>query len=179
MEPKIVELNIPLHLRDSLFKKPHGSAYREVLQNYNLELIIPSNPKQPIILQGFYPDIEYGSQKLKRHVEKVLNFEYLSEVLISNQFAKELKNGLTSELETIEIESNCFIEVFKTNLVIHSFNEESKMIAIAELDKLVKCFDLKLRSKEKKKKEPLSDDYQIVEEFWFAKDMRRPSHNVI
>ena len=179
MEPKIVELNIPLHIRDYLFEKPHGSAYREVLQNYNLVLIVPSHPKQPIVLKGYYPDIEYGPQELRKHVKSVLNLEYLTEILISNTFARELKSDSKLELENIEIDSNCMIEIFETNLLIHGLKQESIIQAKTELEKLVKTFNLKVHPKVKQKKEPLSDEYQFVEEFWFAKDMRRPSHNVI
>ena len=173
-----MELNIPLHIRDYLFEKPHGSAYKEILQNYNLELILPSHPKQPIILKGFHPDIEYAPKKLRNHVKTVLNLEYLSEVLVSNQFARELKNGLREELEKIEIDSKCWIEIFEANLLIHGLQEDNITQAKIGLQKLAKELP-KVRSSEKRKDTALVDDYQFVDQFWFAKDMRRPSHNVI
>ncbi|KAI6658060.1 hypothetical protein LOD99_15773 [Oopsacas minuta] len=183
MEQKCVKLDVPIHTRNLLFGKPHGKAYREVLQNYNLQINVPVNPKEPIIVHGLYPDFRYGTRELKKLIQNTLNLGFVLEVIISNTFARELKTKLKNDLENIEINSNCMIEVMDTNLVIHYLEEESLNSAKTELTKLMVKFNENNRPKLKRikepLKEPLKEEYQMVDEFWFAKDMRRPAHNVI
>ena len=178
MSTKYVKFVVPIHVRDFLFAKPHGTAYRKVLLNYNLELEIPLNPKDPILLKGMYPDLQYGSQELTKHIQHTIDLEFNTEVIISNKFAKQLKTYLKKDLEKIEIDSICFVEVFETHLLIHSLEEELIRSAKEAIDKLFSRYNEEVR-KAKKGNERNDTDNQILSEVWYPKDMRRPSHNVI
>ena len=179
MNPKIVKLDIPKHLRELLFSKPHGIAYKEILQNYNIEIIVPTNPRLPISFKGFYPDIQYGPRKLEKYVEEVREMELRVEVIVTKQFARELKNNLRRALEVIERETMSMIEVFDCFLVIYNLEQDNVEKANVKLKDLFTKFMRIRREKHTRSKEPISEEHLFVEEVWFAKDIRRPSQNVI
>ena len=178
MTTKCVKFEVPIHVREILFAKPHGTAYRKVLLNYNLELDLPLNPKDPILLKGLYPDLQYGSRELSKHIKKTIDLEFISETIISNKFAKQLKTFLKEDLEKIEINSNCLVEVFETHLLIHGLEKDFIRSAKEELEKLSSKCNEEVRNTRKENKQ-IDEDDQILNEVWYPKDMRRPSHNVI
>lgn len=177
MSTKSIKLDVPIHVRDVLFSKPHGTVYRKVLLNYNLDLDVPMYPKDPVYLKGLYPDLRYGTQELTKHIQQTIDLELITEIIISNKFAKQLKTFLKKDLEKIEIESKCLVEVFETHLLIHSLEEDLLRSAKEKIEKLFSEFNQKVRNAKKEKS--LIDKDQILSEVWYPKDMRRPSHNVI
>ena len=134
-------------------------------------------PKDPVYLKGLYPDLRYGTQELTKHIQQTIDLELITEIIISNKFAKQLKTFLKKDLEKIEIESKSLVEVFETHLLIHSLEEDLLRSAKENIEKLFSEFNQKVRNAKKEKS--LIDKDQILSEVWYPKDMRRPSHNVI
>lgn len=181
-QPETTQITVPYEIVSLIFDKQSGtltSSNQCNISNYDITITVPSKYKGYVNVHGYYPDIDHAPRIIQAHVDKVTSELERREIIVGEKLLLSLRTKYFEQMKVISKLYQTRIHFSINSLILISLGGEIEQ-AFLHIKTLQKEMQDEERShyQEQKRRDALYND-QMISQPWFAKDIRRPAHNVI